>query len=82
MKENNENIRINTIPLTLHIKNSEISEYSGGVAHIGLRQICRFDYLKKVAIWLLWFNELKPLLSATALAPARCGAFNDIGKNE
>ncbi len=31
---------------TMHIKNSEISEYSGGVAHIGLRQICDLTNLK------------------------------------
>ena len=31
---------------TLHIKNSGISEYSGGVAHIGLRQICDLTNLK------------------------------------
>jgi len=30
----------------MHIKNSEISEYSGGVAHIGLRQICDLTNLK------------------------------------
>ena len=32
--------------ITMHIKNSEISEYSGGVAHIGLRQICDLIILK------------------------------------
>jgi len=32
--------------LTLHIKNSEISEYSGGVAHIGLSQICDLTNFK------------------------------------
>jgi len=30
----------------MHIKNSEISEYSGGVAHIELRQICDLTNLK------------------------------------
>ena len=30
----------------MHIKNSEISEYSSGVAHIGLRQICDLTNLK------------------------------------
>jgi len=30
----------------MHIKNSEISEYSGSVAHIGLRQICDLTNLK------------------------------------
>ena len=30
----------------MHIKNSEISECSGGVAHIGLRQICDLTNLK------------------------------------
>ena len=30
----------------MHIKNSGISEYSGGVAHIGHRQIYRFDYFE------------------------------------
>ena len=30
----------------MHIKNSEINEYSGGVAHIGLRQICDLTNLK------------------------------------
>ena len=30
----------------MHIKNSEISEYSGGIAHIGLRQICDLTNLK------------------------------------
>ena len=30
----------------MHIKNSEISEYSGGVTHIGLRQICDLTNLK------------------------------------
>ena len=30
----------------MHIKNSEISEYSVGVAHIGLRQICDLTNLK------------------------------------
>jgi len=30
----------------MHIKNSEISEYSGCVAHIGHRQICDLTNLK------------------------------------
>ena len=33
------------------------------------RQICRFDYLEAVAVWLLWFNEQKPLLVRYCLAP-------------
>ncbi len=32
--------------ITMHIKNSEFSEYSGGVAHIRLRQICDLTNLK------------------------------------
>jgi len=39
-------MRINKQSTTLHIKNSEISEYSGGVAHIELRQICDLTNLK------------------------------------
>ena len=30
----------------MHIKNSEISEYSGSIAHIWLRQICDLTNLK------------------------------------
>jgi len=41
MKETNK-----TLWLTMHIKNSEICEYSGGVAHIWLRQICDLTNLK------------------------------------
>ena len=31
---------------TMHIKNSDFTEYYGGVAHIGLRQICDLTNLK------------------------------------
>ena len=31
---------------TMHIKNSDFTGYSGGVAHIGLRQICDLTNLK------------------------------------
>jgi hypothetical protein len=30
----------------MHIKNSDFTGYSGGVAHIGLRQICDLTNLK------------------------------------
>ena len=52
--------------------NSGFSAVLSGSFSVEPRQICRFDYLTAVAIWLLEINELKPLFSATALAPNRC----------
>ena len=43
--------------------NSGFNAVLSGSFSVEPRQICRFDYLTAVAIWLLWFNELKPLLS-------------------
>jgi len=37
---------MNNKPLTMHIKNSDFAGYLGGVAHIGLRQICDLTNLK------------------------------------
>jgi len=51
--------------------NSGFSAVLSGSVSVEPRQICRFDYLEMVAVWLLGINELKPLLSATALAPVR-----------
>ena len=54
--------------------NSGFSGNFSGSASILPRQIYRFDYLDMVVIWLVRCNELKPLLSATALAPDRCAS--------
>ena len=51
--------------VTKHIKNSEISEYSGSVAHIGLRQIYRFDYLNGGKFGSLGYRTEKALFYAT-----------------
>ena len=58
--------------------NSDFSGNFSGSASVKPRQIYRFDYLDMVVIWLFGCNELKPLLSATALAPDRCGTFGMI----
>jgi hypothetical protein len=44
--------------------------FSGG-GSILLRQIFDLTNFQRLKIWLLGCNELKPLLSATALAPDR-----------
>ena len=36
----------NSQPVTMHIKNSDFTGYSGSVAHIGLRQICDLTNFK------------------------------------
>jgi hypothetical protein len=69
-----------TIPLTTCKSNSGFSGNFSGSASILPRQIYRFDYLDMVVIWLLGCNELKPLLSATAIAPARCRALEETEK--
>jgi hypothetical protein len=66
-----------TIPLTTCKSNSGFSGNFSGSASVLPRQIYRFDYLDMVVIWLLGCNELKPLLSATALAPARYGQLDE-----
>jgi len=52
--------------------NSGFSGVSGGSGSILPRQICRFDYLEAVAIWLLGINELKPLLVRYCSCTNRC----------
>jgi len=40
-------------PTTINISNSGFFEYLGGSGSYQPRQICRFDYLDKVQLWLL-----------------------------
>jgi len=50
------------MPITMCKSNSGFSAVLSSSFSGKPRQICRFDYLEAVAVWLLWFNELKPLL--------------------
>ena len=40
-------------PTTINISNSGFCEYLGGSGSNQPHQICRFDYLDKVQLWLL-----------------------------
>jgi len=60
----------NDLP-TMCKSNSGFSAVFSSSFSVEPRQIYRFDYLEAVAVWLLALNELKPLFSATALAPNR-----------
>jgi len=50
--------------------NSGFSGNFSGSASVQPRQIFDLTNFQRLKIWLLGCNELKPLLSATALAPA------------
>jgi len=65
-------MKINKRYITTCKRNSGFIAVLIGSFSIEPRQICRFDYLTAVVIWLLGINELKPLFSATALTPNRC----------
>ena len=61
---------------TLHIKNSEISEYSGGVAHIGHRQICDLTILKSSKYGSLSYRTEIALFYATFSYAHRWASLN------
>ena len=52
--------------------NSGFSGNFSGSASVQPRQIFDLTNFQRLKIWLLGSNELKPLFSATALAPDRC----------
>jgi len=66
---------------TLHIKNSEISEYSGGVAHIGLRQICDLTNLKGCKFGYFGKQSDFALYLATFSYAHRCHPLKKKSKN-
>jgi len=61
--------------VTMYIKNSFFVVNSGSVAHIELRQICRFDYFNGGKFGSLGYRTEKALFYATFSYTNRCGAF-------
>jgi hypothetical protein len=55
----------------MHIKNSDFTEYSGGVAHIGLRQICDLTTFKSSKFGSLSYRAEIALYYATFSYPNR-----------
>jgi len=60
----------------MHIKNSEISEYSGDIAHIGLRQICDLTNLKGCKFGYFGKRSDFALYLATFSYANRCSSIN------
>ena len=60
---------------TMCKSNSGFRGNFSGSGSILLRQICDLTNFQRLKIWLISCNELKPLLSATALAPDRWAAL-------
>jgi len=67
---------INNIPPTMHKKNSYFVVNLGSIAHIGLRQIYRFDYLDSGKFGSLSYRNEIALYNATFSYAYRCVQFN------